>query len=67
MPNGGEGQGEGEVIFSEQKVRQRIWELLDDVWRAASSVKTKPDNAGEGVDEPKLTWGLSADEFPAIM
>jgi hypothetical protein len=24
-PNGGEGQGEGEVIFSEQEVRQRFF------------------------------------------
>jgi len=31
-PNGGESQGEqGEVIFPEQKVHERIYALLDDV------------------------------------
>ena len=29
-PNGGEGQGEGEVISSQPEVPQRIFELLDD-------------------------------------
>ncbi len=29
-PNGGEGQGEREVIFPEQKVRERIDALLND-------------------------------------
>ena len=30
-PNGGDGQGEGDVIFSEQKVREQIFDFLDDI------------------------------------